>query len=66
MSEKELTHNDLINEIKELQDGTLELMDSFYQVMKTKLTPGDKSRILESRKEMSRRFAERNKRFDDE
>jgi len=66
MSEKELTHNDLINEIKELQDGTLELMDSFYQVMKTKLTPGDKSRVLESRKEMARRFAERNKRFDDE
>jgi len=61
-----ISSEDLINEIKELQDGTLELMDSFYQVMKTKLTPGDKSRVLESRKEMARRFAERNKRFDDE
>ena len=61
-----MTKEELINEIKELQDGTLELMDSFYQVMKAKLTPGDKTRILESRKEKARRFEERNKRFDDE
>jgi len=60
------TYDELIKEIKELQDGTLELMDSFYQVMKTKLTPGDKSRVLASRKEMARRFEERNKRFGDE
>jgi len=66
MSGKQPTREDLIKEIKELQDGTLELMDSFYQVMKTKLTPGDKTRTLESRKEMARRFAERNKRFDNE
>jgi len=59
-------YDDLVKEIKELQDGTLNLMDSFYQTMKSKLTPGDKTRILDSRKEMARRFEERNKRFDDE
>ena len=66
MNDEEPTRDELIAEIKELQDGTLELMDSFYQVMKQKLTPGDKTRILESRKEMARRFEERNKRFDNE
>lgn len=50
---------ELIDEIAEGHENYLALMDSFYQVMKEKLSAGDKTRMLQSRAEMKQRFADR-------